>query len=329
MSYTVDMLNTIRNGASTEYQERIPQATRDNITAVGNAILSYTLTMNEFATALINKIGLTILSSKMAKNKLAKFKKGMLPYGKDVEEVFIEMAKSEGSYDPTGANPLGRRLPDIKTIYHRQNRQDKYVKSITKAQLKSAFTSENGLQDLLSGIVNSIYSGSNYDEFVLMKQLLGAYEANYFDYGVPAIVDEASAKEFVKTVRKAVNDLSFMSSTYNKAGVMTNSEVKDLVLLVNKDVIAEVDVEVLAKAFNMGKTDFEPEIITLDDFGGMLNTYGLLVDKDFFKVFDTLNEAAEQFNADGLFTNHFFHIWQIMSTSQFKNAVRFTTVPKV
>jgi len=330
LAYTVTILNTIRDGASTEYQERIPVATQTNIDTVGNAILSYTNTYEEFTNTLINKIGLTVFANKMAKNRLAKFKKGLLPFGKDVEEIFVEMASSEGAFDKTGANPLGRRESDVKVMYHRENRKSKYVKSLSKQQVKTAFRSADGVTQLLSMIVNSIYSGANHDEYLLMKELLAKYEANYFNYEVLPITDDASgAIDFIKTVRKAVQDLSFMSTEYNKAGVNTFTDTENLVLLVNKDVIAHTDVDVLAKAFNMGKTDFEPEIIVLDNFGDMIDTYGVLVDKDFFMVYDTLVEVAEEFNADGLFRNYFFHVWQVLSTSQFKNAVRFKKVTPV
>jgi hypothetical protein len=328
MSYTVDLLNSIRNGASTEYQTRVPLATRDNIAAVGFAVTTYEPTLNEFTNALVNKIAKTVVSSKMASNRLAKFKKGDLPYGKTIEELFVSMAKSEG-WDPTGANPLGRRLPDIKSIYHTENRKDVYPVTLQEDEVKGAFTSEAGVQALSEKIIESMYSGSEYDEFVIMKQLIAEYEANFFDYGVTAITDEASARSFVKTVRKAVADLSFTSSTYNKGGVKTQSLPQDQVLIVHKDVISHVDVDVLAKAFNLGKTDFEPSIVVVDDFGDMLNTYGVLIDKDWFMVYDTLKKVATQPNAQGLFTNYFYHVRQVMSTSLFKNAVRFTTVPKV
>jgi flagellar motor switch protein FliM len=76
MADNIQILNTIWTNASTNYQDRVPQATRDNITAVGNAILNYQAAKNEFLDALVNKIALQLVSSKMAKNKLAKFKQG-------------------------------------------------------------------------------------------------------------------------------------------------------------------------------------------------------------------------------------------------------------
>lgn len=322
--YTLEMLNAIRDAASTNYQDRIPLATRNNITAIGNALLAYAPAFNEF-TGLLGKIAMTIVSSKMAQNKLSKFKRGMIPAGLDIEDIWVEMASSEGIYDPTGPNPLGRRLPSILAMYHRENRKDYYAVSISQAQIKSAFTSLEGVNNLITQIVNSLYSGDQHDEYVLMKELLAQYQAKYFNYEVPVINDEERAKRFVKTVRKAVMDLSFMNDSYNNSGVMTYTPVEDQVLIINKDVIAEIDVDVLAKAFNLGKTDFETEVVVVDDFGVMEDTYAILVDKSFFAVWDTLVESAEQFNAQGLFTNVFVHHHQILSLCEFKNAVRFAS----
>lgn len=325
MGYSIAILNNIRANASEEYQARIPEATQTNISTIGNALQTYTLQYNEFCNALVNKIGKTILETKLFENKLARFKSGSLTTQQDVEEIFIEMAKAEGSYDKTGANALGRRNPpDVKSLYHRMNRQDYYVVSIGDIDFVRVFRSEATLDSFISGLINSVYSGANYDEWVAMKNLLATY-SGYFDYEVPEIAGtnaEASAKTFVKTLRKAVNDLSFPSTEYNAAKVKTWSNPGDLVLLVNKDVVAEVDVEVLAKAFNMGKTDIQTEVIVMDDFGGLTDTYGILVDKDWFRVWDTLSHMEPQRNAQGLFTNYFYHVHQILSASRFKNAVR-------
>lgn len=325
MGYSVSVLNNIRNNASAEYQARIPEATQQNIVEIGNALQNYTMLYNEFCSALVNKIGKTILETRLFKNKLSRFKSGAITNQQDVEEIFIEMAKAEGEYNPAGPNPLGRRNPpDVKAIYHRQNRQDYYAITIGDIDFVRVFRSEAILDNFISGLINSVYSGANYDEYLTMKNLIATYKG-YFDYGVAPITDEASAKNFVKTVRKASQDLTFASDKYNKANVKTWTPVENQVLFVHKDVVAEVDVEVLAKAFNMGKTDIQVEVVVLDDFGTLENTYGLLVDKSWFRIWDTLSHMEPQRNAQGLFTNWFYHVHQILSASTFKNAVRFTT----
>lgn len=324
MGFSIDVLNNIRDNASNEYQTRIPVATLQNFAEVGFALDKYNLLYNEFFPALFNKIGKTMIESKLFKNKLARFKSGSILSQQDVEEIFIEMSKAEGRYDKTGHNPLGRREgPNVKTIYHRQNRQDYYAITVGDIDVIRVFRSEAQMDSFITGLFNSVYSGAEYDEYLCMKMLLTSYHDKYFEYEVPKIVDEATAKRFVKTVRKASQDISFASDQYNAAKVMTWTPVENQVLFVNKDVVAEVDVEVLAKAFNMGKTDIQVEIVVMDDFGALEQTYAILADKDFFRVWDTLSKMEPQRNAQGLFTNYFYHVHQIMSLSTFKNAVQF------
>lgn len=331
MGKSVGILNNIRMNASEVYQERIPEATQDNIASIGMALEKYDLLYNEFFPALFGKIGKTILEKKLFNNKLGRFKSGAITRQQDVEEIFIEMAKAEGTYDPTGPNPLGRREgPDVKAIYHRMNRQDYYAISVGDLDVMRVFRSESTLDTFISGLINSVYSGAQYDEWIAMKNLLATYEGyttaevplKYDDHGEEIYyTTEEVAKTFVKTIRKLVQDMSFPSTKFNKAGVMTWNDPGDLVLLVNKDLLAEIDVEVLSKAFNMGKTDIQVEIIPMDDFGKRADILGLLVDKDWFRVWDTLSKMEPQRNAQGLFTNYFYHIHQILSVSSFKNAV--------
>lgn len=325
MGFSVSVLNNIRANASPEYRQRIPEATQQNTVTVGNALETYNLLYNEFFPALFNKIGKTMIESKLFKNKLARFKSGTIYTQQDVEEMFIEMSKAEGAYDKNGPNPLGRRKgPNVEVVYHRQNRQDYYAITIGDLDVIRVFRSEASLDTFITGLFNSVYSGAEYDEYLAMRHLLATYDG-YTNYQVPEIKDEASAKAFVKTVRKASQDMTFASTDLNKAGVMTWTPVAKQVLFVNKDVVAEVDVEVLSKAFNMGKTDIQVEIVTMDSFGELENTYGLLVDESFFRVWDTLSKMEPQRNAQGLFTNYFYHIHQILSLSPFKNAIRLTT----
>ena len=327
MGFSISVLNNIRANASQEYQSRIPTATQENISTIGNALQTYTPLYNEFSTALLCKIGKTMVESKLFKNRLARFKSGTIVSQQDVEEIFVEMAKAEGAYNPAGPNPLGRRdtIQD-KVVYHRQNRADVYVVSIGDLDFVRVFRSEATLDAYITKKINALYSGANKDEFLVMVNLLATYDG-YVEYEVPRIAGDnahESAKTFVKTLRKAVMDLTLDSSTeYNKAKVETWSNPGDLVLLVHKDVLAEIDVEVLAKAFNVDKTDIKPTTLPMPHFGSMTDAYGLLVDKDWFRVWDTLSHMEPQRNAHGLFTNYFYHVQQIVSCSPFKNAVKF------
>ena len=92
MGFSIDVLNNIRTNGSEEYQARIPVATQENISTVGNALQTYKPLFNEFSTALLCKIGKTMIESKLFKNRLARFKSGTIVNEQDVEEIFVEMA---------------------------------------------------------------------------------------------------------------------------------------------------------------------------------------------------------------------------------------------
>jgi len=333
MGIGFSVLNSIRNNASTDYQDRIPEATRDTISAIGNAFAEYTPLYNEFCDALLHKIGKTMIETKLFKNKLAPFKAGEILTKQDVEEIFVNMHWGATPYDPEGQLALTRFDASETTVaYHRENRKDCYPISLGDIDFVAVFRSEATLDSFILAQLNSIYSRAAHDEWLLMKNLLATYNG-YADYHTEKLLtgyenetdSKVNAKLFIKNIRKAKEDMTFASDRYNMAHVMTWTDPDDLVLFIHKDVLAEVDVDLLASAFNVSKTDIPTRIITMDDFGSLNDTYAILADKNFFRVWDTLSRMETQRNAHGLFTNYFYHVHQILSLSPFKNAIRFTT----
>lgn len=331
MAENITLLNTVWENASTGYQDRVPQATRDNIASVGNAILNYQADTNEFLNALVNRISLVMISSKMATNKLAMFKKGMLEYGADVEEIFVKMAQATPFNVATAeAEVYKRSKPEVLAMFHRVNREDKYKTTIEEAQIKRAFLSSDGLGKLVAAIVNSLYSGDAYDEYILMKELVAQYFTNV-DTGetqhkfieVPKVVDQASAQAFMKAVKQTSTDFTFMSDKFNPQGVMTKSEKSEQVLLIHKNVDTNISTDLLAWAFHGDNFDPNIQKIVVDDFGSLANTQAVLVDKNFFMVWDKLYKTTSKYNEEGLYYNYWLHHHQLLSTSQFQNAVRF------
>ena len=167
----IDVLNGILASSSADYQNYVPVATRNNLSLVANPILTYSIVKNEFVTALMNKVVLSVVHKKLLNNPLAPLKRGVLPLGQDVEEIHVNRAKGD-RFDPTGADLLTRTKPNAFVTYHRLNRQDTYQVSISDDQLRQAFTSYENLQNLIDAIINSLYSADTDDEFILMKQLV-------------------------------------------------------------------------------------------------------------------------------------------------------------
>ncbi len=335
MANMTALLNTILNNASADYQARVPTATQNNISEVGSAIMSYQATENEFLSALVNKIAMTIVRNKTFKNPLSVLKKGGVPLGRNIEEIYTNPATGT-VFDPTGANLLQRQIPDTKAIYHSMNRQGQYKATVSKSQLIHAFTSYSALEQLLNSIVNSIYSGDNLDEFMLMKELFASAitGGKIIKADLTAGIDtNDGAKAFVKSVRGASQAMEFPTKDFNSyyninrdtdaQPVITWTPKDDQILLLRNDVAVNVDVELLAQAFNVSYTDLDNRKIIVDNFGSATRCAAVLCDKSFVQVYDNLQQMESFHNGEGLYDNFIYHHWQTYSLSLFANAVAF------
>ena len=172
---SVDIMNTIRANASPEYQAQIPIASpnTDSIRSIGQIIMDYQPFKNEFLNALINRIARVLITSKMYDNPWASFKKGLLEYGETVEEIFVNLAHPK-DYDPEVAETqiFKREIPDVMAAFHAMNYKKFYKVTIQNDDLRTAFLSWNGITDLITRIIDSLYTGANYDEFITMKYLV-------------------------------------------------------------------------------------------------------------------------------------------------------------
>ena len=331
----IDMLNVIRNDASPQYQERVPVATQENIAEVGNPILNFQSIRNEFLDNLVNRIGLVIITSRSYNNPLKSFKKGLVSLGETVEEIFVNLIKAEPYYlvDDQGMtaaeDEFKRRIPDVRAVFHTRNRQDKYPITIENDDLRTAFLSYKGVENLVSKIIEAVYTSDEYDEFLLMKNV-------FFEAGlrgalrpitVPGLTDDTSAKQTMTVFRQTALDLTFMRSDSNFMGVTTHTPIDEQVIFILSSVAASVDVEVLASAFNMDKTNFIGRRVIVDDFGGLEKegVIAIATDVDWFMVFDNYLTMTSDYLSSRLYYNYFLHHWETLSYSPFKNAVAFTT----
>lgn len=323
-----DIVNAIRNSSSGMMQQYVPLANSGNIAEVGAGILINQQVQNEFVSALVDRIGLTVIKRVSLVNPLKKFKKGELPLGRTIQEIFVDIAQ-EKLYNPSVAEQevFKRELPDVSTLYHERNRQGFYKQTIQDESLRTAFVSWGTFDEFLSRIINSIYNGSEVDEFRYMKLVID----NYFAKGLFKFVEvanpltsTANATEFVKKARAVGQKMTLPMGTrdFNAMAVHTRTEPEDLHLIIDADLRATVDVDVLASAFNMDKATFMGNVTVIDGFAST-GLVAVLVDREFFMVYDQLHKMETIRNPQGLYWTYFYHVWQVLSASRFSNAVAF------
>lgn len=346
---TIDILNTIRDNASLSYQNLVPEVqTADDIPRVGEVLYGTPALANEFINALVNRIAIVRVQSATFNNPYERLKKGMLDYGETVEDIFVGITKAfTFSQEKAESRELKQYKPNVKSAFHVMNWKVLYPVSISQEQLKTAFLSNEGVTNLIAKIVDAVYTGANYDEFLLFKYLIiKSVTSGQFK---PIGVDGADMHNYAKAFRGKSNLLPFMSTDYNAAGVLNTTPKERQVIFMDAQFNADFDVDVLASAFNMDKADFMGSLFLIDDFTTfdndrfdvireesdgleevtaaelalMANVKALLMDENWFQVYDNLSQFTEKFISSGLRWNYFYHTWKTISTSPFANAIVF------
>lgn len=346
---TIDILNTIRANASAQYQSLVPVvSTEHDIPAVGDVLLGYPGLANEFISALMNRIAYVRIKSATFNNPFAALKKGFLQTGEVVEDVFVQMAKArEFSAEKAEARELKRSLPDVKAAFHAINWRVYYPVTIQDEDLRQAFLSMDGVQEMITKIVDSVYRGAAYDEFLLFKYLIIKAVSHGKMY--PIAFDASNMNAAATAFRGYSNALTFVSNKYNEAGVHTNTDKSDQYIFMDSQFNAAFDVEELARAFNMDRAEFFGKLQLIDDFTSfdnerfeairaesdgleavtadelalMADVKAVLVDGEWFQIYDNLDKMTEKYVASGLYWNYFYHVWKIVSSSPFSNAIVF------
>lgn len=347
---TAEILNTIRDNASANYRDYVPVADptdQQSVRNIGGIIMNYPALQNEYLNALMNRIGRVIITSKLFYNPWSGLKKGLLEFGETVEEIFVNIAKPF-QFDPAVAESevFKREIPDVRAAFHILNYQKFYKATISNDQLRQAFLSWQGITDLIAKIVDSMYTGANYDEFLTMKYMLARnILQGRMNVTEVAPVTADNAKTIVSAIKGVSNVWEFPSTNYNLAGVTTQTDKRDQIILLNAKFDAVIDVEVLAVAFNMEKAEFMGNRILVDSFGALdtarlnllfkddpnyvplsqeelsaLDTIpAVMVDRDWFMIFDNFYNFTENYNGQGLYWNYFYHTWKTFSVSPFAN----------
>ena len=343
---TVDILNVIRQNASLAYQNSVPAiSTYTDIPKVGQVIYGTPAIANEFINALVNRIASVRMQSAVFNNPYAILKKGYIEYGETIEEIFVNIARVyEYSAEKAEGREFKRSIPDVRSAFHVINWRVVYPVTIEDEQLRMAFRTTDGVRDLIVKLVDQVYTAAEYDEFLLFKyMLIKGIDTIHADAVGASATDTALATEF----RSVSNLLPFMSKDYNAAGVMNTTPKDRQVIFMDARYNAQFDVSVLAAAFNMEKADFMGRLFLIDNWDSFDNerfeviransdgleevtaedlaklTYvkAIILDENWFQVYDNANRFTEKYVASGLYWNYFYHVWKTVSWSPFANAV--------
>lgn len=349
---TIDIMNVIRENASYEYQQNVAKVARaSDIPKVGEVIYGTPAFANQFINALVNRIAIVRVQSATFNNPYSILKKGYIEFGETVEDIFVSIAKAV-DFDPEKAaqREFQRTIPDVRSAFHTMNWRVMYPVTIQDEDLKQAFLSIDGVQKLIAKIVDSVYTAAEYDEFLLFKYLL-IKAISHGKLHSKSVGDGTDLNTAAVQFRGTSNLITFMSDKYNELNVTNNTPKDRQVIFMDSLFNAQFDVNVLASAFNMEKADFMGRLflidnwtefnnarfdviransdgieeVTSDELALLANVKAVILDENWFQVYDNNNKFTEDYVASGLYWNYFYHTWKTVSNSPFANAIAFVT----
>lgn len=322
---------SIENGTLYHRQVPVVEATT-SITNFGMPILDNQVVMNEFVSALMNRIAYTSFSNRYTfDNPLQILYGDEIPLGEAVQDIYVNPAQARQYNVNDFAGLLQKYAASVKVQYLAKNQDVQYCVSITRPSLKKAFTSWADLERFIDELSNSLYNGLYIDDYNLSKGLVkSAYTNNVGQIKVvnnPTSSD-SYAKAFIKAVRTDFLNMQLPSISYNAYAKVTDGDfvktwtrAEDMVMLIRNDILASIDVDVLAVAFNMSKTDFLGRVIPVDKFDDDNKIFAFLGDRRWFRINTQEMFLDEFYNANNRVWNYYLNKVAMFNYSLFANGL--------
>ena len=314
------------------FANRVPNATQGDMQATIDYMDSYMPAWNDWLEVLLNGSSSTFSESTTSRihwavtrspaSRLTEAGSGNSGYN---------LMKAH-RYDKDATDVFTVEEPEVHTNYYLQNRKDRYDLSISEDILRQAMMeSETGVATLINNMLALPYTSAEEDEYLIMRELFALRDRENPFYNVH-IDDISKADDKQKTgldiaqkIREKYLDFPFLHTEYNPEGLP--AKTNDPVLFVTPRFLANFDVNVLASAFNMDKTNFMGRVETVDRLpldGVPYGSAALLADPDIFVCADTKVKSASIQNPKNDSVNYFLHRWGIYGMSKFVNAVLFS-----
>lgn len=364
-SYAI--LNAIRNESDIFRTSTPIVQDADSARAFGEFVTGAGAYKELFWGILVNRIGMTLLSGREFKNKLAQFRRGKLGLGDIVQNIWVGLVTPEG-WTSDVANPgdvYRTNKPDAKVSMVAVNSKLTYEVTTNDTELGYAFVQENGLYGLISKITERLLTSEQVDDYLMMKWVMAKNLIANPDAVVgmgDALDDQASADALTAKMKEIVNDYPFMKTQYNEAHVPAPCPADEIIFISTSHSRAMLDVYALSKAFNLTYEQFLGQEVQIDEFGfdefalarlydildenvalGIMPSYTpftddelaylaqincAIVDKDWFMSFDKIYEMNSIYDVKHLNNNTFLTIHRIYSYNPFANCTYFTEAAK-
>lgn len=238
---------------------------------------------------LVDKIGKQITIDGSFEDKLPELDGDDLPYGKTIEEWFVDLILPQtysalvdgNSYGATYHKPTVETAAYSYTLGRRKIPVSKPFDDLERAALGATEAS-----NFITKITERLENSESLYRYAQKKQLIAnmiakaeaASNAATLVETLAAPTDTVTSEAFIKAIKEEVETASFANEGHNLGDCLIGASPR-MTLFIKKGVMPTIEVDALAGAFNKGDLAIPADIKVLDDFGdNATNVYAVLVD---------------------------------------------------
>lgn len=342
----VEIFNAVRSATSPQFQTRIPSATQGNIRNAVDTMRNFPYLRDEFTGVLIQRlIGLYVQHADWDDPlKLIGSPRTLKRYGSTYEQAAVGLVKARTrnfNKEYLGDDVYGRYSLPTASVFHPLTFDHYYPVTIPEDALLTAFDGESGMSDYIAEIMNAPILSDRNDMYLMKTQTFAEYarKGGFYRVHTPDVgkadSTEADAKGLLRLIQQVANELkaSPMSAMprYNAMSWVTPWRDSEAILFATPQVIAALNVEALAAAFNIDKVNVPYRIIPIpEDMFGIGGAAGkvqaVLTTEDFFFCWDEMLETTNSpVNPIDGTRNIFYKHRGSITPNPFANAVLFWT----
>lgn len=333
-----------------------------SIAPIGKLIMSNAAYRNAFINT-VNVIGVTIIKKNLWDNPWDFTKRGNMSFGQHVREMINDLCNV---YDYNGAaNDDDRFLqtvvPNVLNYIHEINFQKFYQTTTSDSQLAMAFTSEDGLYQLIEDTIGMLYESLKYDEYLVDKYILCRRIVDGTVPSINLVTVSKTAREIVAQMKSAANKMTFRNPNFNPAGIRRANKFEDLITIMDSDFEGTMSTEVLATSYYKDEAELRTGLRLIDSFdktdearltellgsayvaftdaekAELAKVKACVISREWFMDYDYLLDAEAEakqtdfYNPTTLKHNFFLHKWGVKSSSPFEQCCVFIddTTPSV
>lgn len=268
---------------------------------------------------MVDKIGRQIIIDGMFTDNLDELEGPRLPFGKIIEEYFINLTLPELTTEGDGT--ITPNYPDFDdAVYSLALPKFRLKTSIPYNDLEASVNNPAKFSEIVMKIMKSFNDSYTLTRKYEKKQLLGnliqkidASEDETFQANAIVTLakptDTLTGEAFIKAIKDAAEVASRENEENSLFGGLIGA-APSLTLYILEGIKSSIDVDTLAGAFNKEKLAIPAKVKVIQDFGDAGDdgaTYAILMDSRTAKLCNTFNLILSALNADDAFRNYVKH----------------------